>query len=124
MLIGRRHYPVKPVGAVITGQDRRDFTAEGSPPGVDAARLYLPGHRWRRTGAQGLTPLQAASALLGTPARGIAGNAPARLPRVRGPARPGGLPGGCGPPSAAGSARRASLTSRADRGGRPCGVPR
>lgn len=28
VLIGRRHYPVKQVGGVITGQDRRDFTAE------------------------------------------------------------------------------------------------
>ncbi|MEV7686813.1 SCO5918 family protein [Streptomyces bungoensis] len=25
--IGRRHYPVKQVGQVITGQDRRDFSA-------------------------------------------------------------------------------------------------
>jgi len=28
VLIGRRHYPVKQVGEVITGQDRRDFTAD------------------------------------------------------------------------------------------------
>lgn len=27
VLIGRRHYPVKQVGEIITGQDRRDFTA-------------------------------------------------------------------------------------------------
>ncbi|TSB22453.1 SCO5918 family protein, partial [Streptomyces benahoarensis] len=27
VLIGRRHYPVKQVGEVITRQDRRDFTA-------------------------------------------------------------------------------------------------
>ncbi|MEU0392245.1 SCO5918 family protein [Streptomyces sp. NPDC006208] len=27
VIIGRRHYPVKQVGAVITRQDRRDFTA-------------------------------------------------------------------------------------------------
>ncbi|MEU6813083.1 SCO5918 family protein [Streptomyces sp. NPDC046831] len=26
--VGRRTYPVKQVGAVITGQDRRDFTAD------------------------------------------------------------------------------------------------
>jgi hypothetical protein len=27
VIIGRRHYPIKQVGQVITGQDRRDFTA-------------------------------------------------------------------------------------------------
>ncbi|WP_328392913.1 SCO5918 family protein [Streptomyces sp. NBC_00390] len=27
VIIGRRHYPVKQVGAVITRQDRRDFSA-------------------------------------------------------------------------------------------------
>ncbi|MFF2376082.1 SCO5918 family protein [Streptomyces xiamenensis] len=27
VIIGRRHYPVKQVGQVITGQDRRDFSA-------------------------------------------------------------------------------------------------
>ena len=27
MIIGRRHYPVKQVGQVITRQDRRDFSA-------------------------------------------------------------------------------------------------
>ncbi|GAA4957647.1 SCO5918 family protein [Yinghuangia aomiensis] len=67
VLIGRRHYPVKQVGAVITGQDRRDFTAEE----VRRALTRL-GFTCQDTGgaapAQGLTPLQAASALLGTPA--------------------------------------------------------
>ncbi|MFJ8825180.1 SCO5918 family protein [Streptomyces sp. NPDC102467] len=27
VIIGRRHYPVKQVGQLITGQDRRDFSA-------------------------------------------------------------------------------------------------
>jgi hypothetical protein len=27
VIIGRRHYPVKQVGAVVTRQDRRDFSA-------------------------------------------------------------------------------------------------
>ncbi|MFE4051196.1 SCO5918 family protein [Streptomyces sp. YIM B13518] len=27
VVIGRRHYPVKQVGEVVTGQDRRDFSA-------------------------------------------------------------------------------------------------
>ncbi|GAA3379607.1 hypothetical protein GCM10017750_34000 [Streptomyces racemochromogenes] len=41
VIIGRRAYPVKQVGQVITGQDRRDFTA-GSRPGHDQARFHLP----------------------------------------------------------------------------------
>ena len=28
VIIGRRHYPVKQVGQVITRQDRRDFSAD------------------------------------------------------------------------------------------------
>lgn len=67
VLIGRRHYPVKQVGAVITGQDRRDFTADE----VRRALTRL-GFTCQDAGgaapAQGMTPLQTASALLGTPA--------------------------------------------------------
>ncbi|KAB2588338.1 MULTISPECIES: SCO5918 family protein [Streptomyces] len=77
VVISRRVYPVKQVGEVITRQDRRDFssaevvralsklgftcrTAETAPaPAAAAAR----------------TPLETASALLGTPA--VAAPAPA-----------------------------------------------
>lgn len=74
VIIGRRHYPVKQVGQVITRQDRRDFSAgeviramaqlgftcrthpassaTGTGTGTDTSRL---------------SPLQHASALLGTP---------------------------------------------------------
>ncbi|MEV0224546.1 SCO5918 family protein [Streptomyces sp. NPDC050704] len=71
VLIGRRHYPVKQVGEVITQQDRRDFstgevvraltrlgftcsTAAALAPASDSAPVTP------------LTPLQAASAQLGT----------------------------------------------------------
>ncbi|CAM5734104.1 hypothetical protein SBADM41S_04569 [Streptomyces badius] len=43
VIIGRRTYPVKQVGQVITRQDRRDFSAGGGPPGDEQARLHLPG---------------------------------------------------------------------------------
>ncbi|MDX3584968.1 SCO5918 family protein [Streptomyces europaeiscabiei] len=63
--IGRRHYPVKQVGEVITRQDRRDFTAGEvlramtqlgftCRPLPEAAPVSL------------LSPLQKASAMLGT----------------------------------------------------------
>ncbi|MET9518008.1 SCO5918 family protein [Streptomyces sp. NPDC002994] len=67
VIIGRRHYPVKQVGEVITRQDRRDFTASEvtraltrlgftcrPAPGLASATL--------------LTPLATASALLGASA--------------------------------------------------------
>ncbi|MCF3106893.1 hypothetical protein IPZ58_35825 [Streptomyces roseoverticillatus] len=70
VLIGRRHYPVKQVGEVITRQDRRDFTggevtramtrlgftcrsADESVPDPHAS--HVP------------TPLETASELLGSP---------------------------------------------------------
>lgn len=64
VIVGRRHYPVKQVGEVITRQDRRDFSGEevtralsrlgftcrpATPPAPPAS----------------LTPLQSASLLLG-----------------------------------------------------------
>jgi hypothetical protein len=65
--IGRRRYPVKQVGQVITRQDRRDFTSGEVIRAMnrlgftchahpDAAPLHVP------------TPLQTASALLGATA--------------------------------------------------------
>ncbi|MFC8100085.1 SCO5918 family protein [Streptomyces sp. NPDC057363] len=66
VIIGRRHYPVKQVGQVITRQDRRDFsTAE-----VLRAMTQL-GFTCRavpKTASPGiLSPMQHASAMLGTP---------------------------------------------------------
>jgi hypothetical protein len=66
--IGRRTYPVKQVGEVITRQDRRDFTASE----VSRALTRL-GFTCRDTfapvPAPVLTPLQNASSLLGSAAR-------------------------------------------------------
>jgi hypothetical protein len=68
VLIGRRRYPVKQVGAVITRQDRRDFTS-----GEVVRALTALGFACTEVSAGGsdgaeLTPLQVASALMGSPA--------------------------------------------------------
>jgi hypothetical protein len=67
VLIGRRHYPLKQVGAVITRQDRRDFTA-----GEIARAMTRLGFTCRAVSeavpTRAPTPLQAASALFGAPA--------------------------------------------------------
>ncbi|WP_328303000.1 SCO5918 family protein [Streptomyces sp. NBC_00435] len=68
VVIGRRAYPVKQVGAVITRQDRRDFTA-----GEVIRALSALGFTCRTSDpvpapAAALTPLEQASAMLGTPA--------------------------------------------------------
>ncbi|MFD5780001.1 SCO5918 family protein [Streptomyces sp. NPDC058220] len=64
VIIGRRHYPVKQVGEVITRQDRRDFTA-----GEVTRALTRLGFTCRSAPtlapAPTLTPLQTAAALLG-----------------------------------------------------------
>ncbi|WP_329433148.1 SCO5918 family protein [Streptomyces sp. NBC_01280] len=66
VIIGRRHYPVKQVGQVITRQDRRDFSATE----VLRAMTQL-GFTCRSlpTAApvRNLSSLQRASAMLGTP---------------------------------------------------------
>ncbi|MBT2490968.1 SCO5918 family protein [Streptomyces sp. ISL-96] len=68
VIIGRRHYPVKQVGEVITGQDRRDFSASE----VTRALTRL-GFTCRAVPTPAvppvLTPLETASALLGAPER-------------------------------------------------------
>ncbi|NGO79460.1 hypothetical protein G6045_27970 [Streptomyces sp. YC504] len=64
VLIGRRHYPLKQVGAVVTRQDRRDFSA-----GEVSRAMTRLGFTCRddvETPPQALTPLQEASAALGT----------------------------------------------------------
>lgn len=66
VIIGRRHYPVKQVGQVITRQDRRDFSAAE----VLRAMAQL-GFTCRALPSaapvRNLSPLQQASAMLGTP---------------------------------------------------------
>ncbi|WP_406007770.1 SCO5918 family protein [Streptomyces sp. NBC_00637] len=63
--IGRRRYPVKQVGEIITRQDRRDFT--GGEVVRAMVRLGFTCHEHPDTPVQGLTPLQSASAMLGVP---------------------------------------------------------
>jgi hypothetical protein len=68
VIIGRRTYPVKQVGEVITRQDRRDFSA-----GEVTRALSRLGFTCRPVAAPvpapALSPLEAASALLGAPAQ-------------------------------------------------------
>ncbi|WP_037915395.1 SCO5918 family protein [Actinacidiphila yeochonensis] len=62
VIIGRRTYPVKQVGQVLTGQDRRDFSAAE----VTRAMSGL-GFTCRPAPAPALTTLDTAAAMLGTP---------------------------------------------------------
>ncbi|MFJ5223991.1 SCO5918 family protein [Streptomyces sp. NPDC088400] len=73
VIIDRRTYPVKQVGEVITRQDRRDFSA-----GEVTRALTRLGFTCRTApepepAPAALTPLAAASALLGTPAPTLLG---------------------------------------------------
>jgi hypothetical protein len=62
--IGRRRYPVKQVGQVITRQDRRDFTVDEVARAM--ARLGFTCHGRPAAAPVGdPTPLRTASALLG-----------------------------------------------------------
>jgi len=70
VIIGRVHYPVKQVGEIITRQDRRDFTSGEVTRAMTrlgftcrAGQEAAPATPVART----LTPLQNASALLGSP---------------------------------------------------------
>lgn len=64
VVIGRRHYPIKQVGAVITRQDRRDFTA-GEVTRAMAALGFTCRTPSEAEPAPALTPLESASAMLG-----------------------------------------------------------
>ncbi|MEV0638354.1 SCO5918 family protein [Streptomyces sp. NPDC050619] len=65
--IGRRRYPVKQVGQIVTRQDRRDFTAAEVTRAM--ARLGFTCHEHPQAAPLLVpTPLQEASALLGSPA--------------------------------------------------------
>ncbi|MDX6331276.1 MAG: hypothetical protein QOI83_3659 [Streptomycetaceae bacterium] len=66
VIIGRRAYPIKQVGEVITKQDRRDFSSSEviralTRLGFTCRTLPEPAP------AAVLTPLETASALLGSP---------------------------------------------------------
>ena len=66
VIIGRRHYPVKQVGQVITRQDRRDFSADEVRRAM--TKLGFTCRALPKAGPVGiLGSLQHASAMLGTP---------------------------------------------------------
>ncbi|MFE9560386.1 SCO5918 family protein [Streptomyces sp. NPDC006487] len=67
VVIGRRSYPVKQVGAVVTRQDRRDFTAAEVIRALTALGFTCRAQETVPAPAVGLTPLQKASAMLGAP---------------------------------------------------------
>lgn len=67
VIIGRRHYPVKQVGEVITRQDRRDFTS-GEVIRAMARLGFTCSALPEAAPARVLSPFQTASALLGNPA--------------------------------------------------------
>ncbi|MER7764011.1 SCO5918 family protein [Streptomyces sp. NPDC097619] len=69
VIIGRRTYPVKQVGQIITRQDRRDFTAGEVLRAMTRLGFTCRGSISRpATATRTLSPLQRASAMLGTPA--------------------------------------------------------
>ncbi|MFD3621934.1 SCO5918 family protein [Streptomyces sp. NPDC058676] len=66
VIIGRRHYPLKQVGQIITRQDRRDFSAAEVMRAM--AQLGFTCRAVPRAAPLGiLSPMQHASAMLGTP---------------------------------------------------------
>lgn len=67
VIIGRRAYPAKQVGQVVTRQDRRDFSS-GEVLRAMAKLGFTCRSLPRNTApARGLDPLQRASAMLGSP---------------------------------------------------------
>ncbi|MBB4717197.1 SCO5918 family protein [Streptomyces luteogriseus] len=66
VIIGRRHYPVKQVGQVVTRQDRRDFSSAEVLRAM--AQLGFTCRAVPKAAPLGsLSPMQHASAMLGTP---------------------------------------------------------
>ncbi|MGA4538919.1 SCO5918 family protein [Uniformispora flossi] len=66
VVIGRRRYPVKQVGGILTRQDRRDFTADEVTRAM--SRLGFTCRVSEDAPPPGLTRFQTASALPGTAA--------------------------------------------------------
>ncbi|WP_225801505.1 SCO5918 family protein [Streptomyces sp. NK15101] len=67
VIIGRRAYPVKQVGEVITRQDRRDFTAGEVLRAMTKLGFTCRGLPRTPAPLRASDPLQHASALLGAP---------------------------------------------------------
>ncbi|MBO3682599.1 SCO5918 family protein [Streptomyces sp. NEAU-YJ-81] len=68
VIIGRRTYPVKQVGQVITRQDRRDFSAGEVLRAMTQLGFTCRGLPRAAAPARVLNPLEQASAMLGAPA--------------------------------------------------------
>ncbi|MEV0097409.1 SCO5918 family protein [Streptomyces sp. NPDC050738] len=68
VIIGRRTYPVKQVGQVITRQDRRDFSAGEVLRAMTALGFTCRTLPLTVAPVRALNALQAASAMLGAPA--------------------------------------------------------
>ncbi|MFE6841893.1 SCO5918 family protein [Streptomyces sp. NPDC057686] len=67
VIIGRRTYPVKQVGQVITRQDRRDFSTGEVLRAMTQLGFTCRGLPRAAVPTQVLSPLQQASAMLGIP---------------------------------------------------------
>ncbi|WP_405667886.1 SCO5918 family protein [Streptomyces sp. NBC_01166] len=67
VIIGRRTYPVKQVGQVVTGQDRRDFSAGEVVRAMARLGFTCRGLPQAPSATRVLNPLQHASAMLGAP---------------------------------------------------------
>ncbi|KAA0940203.1 MULTISPECIES: SCO5918 family protein [Streptomyces] len=67
VVIGRRLYPVKQVGEVITRQDRRDFTGGEVTRAMTRLGFTCRGAEESAPAPLPLTPLENASAMLGEP---------------------------------------------------------
>lgn len=67
VIIGRRAYPAKQVGQVVTRQDRRDFSAAEVLRAMTRLGFTCRGLPSAAAPTPGLTPVQQASAMLGAP---------------------------------------------------------
>ncbi|MER6386964.1 SCO5918 family protein [Streptomyces sp. NPDC059382] len=67
VIIGRRTYPAKQVGQVITRQDRRDFSAGEVLRAMTQLGFTCRGLPRVAAPVRALSPLQQASAMLGNP---------------------------------------------------------
>ncbi|UQA90544.1 SCO5918 family protein [Streptomyces halobius] len=68
VIIGRRTYPVKQVGQVITRQDRRDFSTGEILRAMTQLGFTCPDFPHTAAPERALSPFQKASAMLGAPA--------------------------------------------------------
>src|SRR3954468_12244007 len=68
VIIGRRHYPLKQVGQIITRQDRRDFSAAEVLRAMTQLGFTCRNLPQTATPVRVLTPVQLASQMLGASA--------------------------------------------------------